>query len=170
MNIKLFGIGLCAALGLISPVQAQPLFTTRIINMNSDAIAPVTLDRQGMNTSAGSGYGKEASAWAVSQIIQLAVNSQIGENPNSVASIHQALKAGQGLPISDRSQAIPGDIVIAAQDGHIGICLNAGCTKVVSNLASEAKFSWLTDADFNDLSSRGKSAIYRMVDLALLYF
>ena len=87
MNIKLFGIGLCAALGFISRVQAQPLFTTRIINMNSDAIAQVTLTRQGMNTSAGSGYGKEASAWAVSQIIQLAVNSQIGENPNSVASI-----------------------------------------------------------------------------------
>lgn len=154
MQIKALGFCFCAALlGFVIPVEAQVKDT---ISLSQEVLAAI-----GMDTSAGPEHGMLASAWAINQLVKKALGYQIGSNPDSVLSIHEALKAGQGKKVTERSNALPGDLIIAEQDMHIGVCMNHGCTKIASNLASKASFGWLPEAASKDIF-QGESAIYRL--------
>lgn len=169
MKFKACQLSVCAAmLCLISPAEAQN-YEPSLLNVSSVAINQEVSHNLGMDTSTGPGNGKLASAWAVNQILAKAVGYSIGKDSNSVLSVEESLKAGQGILISDHSVAIPGDIIVASQDNYIGICLDNGCNKVISNLASKAQFGWLTNSNFDDLLKE-PSKIYRVVDLQLLQF
>lgn len=89
----------------------------------------------------------------------------IGSNPNLVFSVRDALESGRGQRITNRSQAVAGDLVLALGAGsrqHIGICQNNGCTEVLSNSSSKASFSWRSDTDFGGYYGV-PSKIYRVV-------
>jgi predicted chitinase len=100
----------------------------------------------GESTTAGPANGNEACAWEVNRVLQDAVGHPIGNNPNYEPSVEAALQTGAGTPVPP-SQAHAGDIVVfdnaAANKGHIGFCMNDGCTQVVSNSSSHAAFNWV---------------------------
>jgi predicted chitinase len=100
----------------------------------------------GESTASGPANGNEACAWEVNRILQDSVGHTIGGNPNYEPSIEAALQTGAGTPVSP-TQAHAGDIVVfdnaAANKGHIGFCMNDGCTQVVSNSSSHAAFNWV---------------------------
>jgi hypothetical protein len=114
---------------------------------------------QGANTSAGPGNGRVACAWAVNNVLTNAGMAPL--DSNSVASMESALTSGRGTLV-DQSSAVPGDIVVQAQDGHVGICMNNGCTQVVSNSSSKGSFSWISDTNFSPSYSGGPSRIYQV--------
>jgi hypothetical protein len=75
--------------------------------------------------------------------------------------MENALTAGRGTLVSP-AQAMPGDIVIQAQDGHVGICMNVGCTQVLSNSSSNASFTWVSNTSFSPSYSGGPGRIYQV--------
>lgn len=85
----------------------------------------------------------------------------LGENPNYVPSLVDALKSDRGQPIK-RSDAKAGDLVIAYEEAHIGIGLDNLCATVLSNSSSRARFSWESDTDFDNYYG-GDSTIYRLI-------
>jgi predicted chitinase len=118
----------------------------------------------GMSSRSGPGGGNVACAWAVNKVLNKSGISTIGKNPNLVFSVRDALEAGRGQQIS-RSQASAGDLVLAMGSGsrqHIGICMNQGCTQVLSNSSSRKSFSWISDTDFSGTYGV-PSKIYRVV-------
>lgn len=153
------GLGLfVTVLGFVSPAHAEPDPWT------SNAISQKLSERIGMDTSNGPGNGVFATAWAVNKIVKEALGFQLGKNPDFVNLIEAALKSGQGEVIRDRFRSIPGDIVVGAGGNLIvGICLNYGCSNVISNSASDAKLSWISTTDFDGIFP-GSSTIYRVVD------
>jgi predicted RNA-binding Zn ribbon-like protein len=70
-----------------------------------------------------------------------------------------ALQSGRGTLISP-SAAQAGDIVIEGNDGHVGICMNDGCTQVLSNSSSKASFSWVSGTNFS--GTGGTSRVYQL--------
>ena len=72
-----------------------------------------------------------------------------------VPNISDGLNAGWAKLV-DQGETVPGDIVI--QGGfdrdlgmnHIGICMNQGCTDVLSDSNSRQTFSWRSGPDFYD--------------------
>jgi cell wall-associated NlpC family hydrolase len=118
----------------------------------------------GTNTSAlfgaAGGWGTEACMFSVNQILQNALGKTLagdtGYVPNGVA----ALQAGGGVQIS-QSEAQPGDIAVADGEGHIGICLNVGCTQVISNSSSNGSFTWVSNGNFAP-SYTGPSTFYQV--------
>jgi hypothetical protein len=97
------------------------------------------------SSRAGPGGGNVACDWALHHFcLYPAGIKKIGDNPDYVPSTHAALKAGRGRKVS-RAEAIPGDIWVAPNEGHIGVCTTAGCTKVLSNSSIKACFCWLGD-------------------------
>jgi hypothetical protein len=113
------------------------------------------------NTSAGPDGGNLACAWAVNRVLSNAGIRPIGSNPNYVPSVEADLRSGRGTQIT-QAQAAPGDIVIASNAGHIGICLNQGCTQVRSNSSSRAQFTWDSNFNFSGTYGRGQSRVYRL--------
>ncbi|MEO1744308.1 MAG: hypothetical protein AAFR99_21210, partial [Cyanobacteria bacterium J06629_9] len=113
------------------------------------------------NTAAGPDGGNLACAWAVNRVLSNAGIQPIGSNPNYVPSVEADLRGGRGTQIG-QSQAAPGDIVIASNVGHIGICLNQGCTQVRSNSSSRAQFTWDSNFNFNGVYGGGQSRVYRL--------
>jgi hypothetical protein len=88
----------------------------------------------------------------------------------AVAGVEQALNGGRGVPVS-ATEAQPGDINIVDMGNkrHIGICLNVGCTEVVSNSSSRARrgepsFTWVSDGYFTPSYGGGRRAIYRVTN------
>jgi hypothetical protein len=75
--------------------------------------------------------------------------------------MENALDSGRGTLVSP-AQAQPGDIVIQAQDGHVGICMNVGCTQVLSNSSSNASFTWVSNTSFSPSYSGGPGRIYQL--------
>jgi hypothetical protein len=124
-------------------------------------IAQVSQQLRGMDTSAGPDGGNLACAWAVNKVLKKATGKTIGDNTDFVPSVETALQSGEGIQVG-RSKAVAGDIVIAGNQGHIGICQNAGCTRVLSNSSSRAKFSWESDTDFGGFYGGEPSRIYRV--------
>lgn len=119
----------------------------------------------GMSSRSGPGGGNVACAWAVNRVLNRAGIRTIGSNPNLVVSVQSALNAGRGTQIANRSQAAAGDLVLAVGGGksqHIGICMNNGCTRVLSNSSSKASFRWISDTDFGG-NYNVRSKIYRVV-------
>ncbi len=112
-------------------------------------------------TSSGPSSGRLACAWAVNRVLSNAGIQPLGSNPNYVPSVEAALRGGRGTPVS-QSQAQAGDIVIASNAGHIGICLNQGCTRVRSNSSSRARFTWDSNFNFDGEYGGGQSRVYRV--------
>ena len=123
------------------------------------AIANAANAYKGTSTANGPGNGTVACAWAVNNVLTNAGVAPL--DSSSVASMESALQNGRGTLI-DASQAQAGDIVIQAQDGHVGICQNAGCTQVISNSSSHASFSWVSNTSFAPSYSGGPGRIYRV--------
>jgi hypothetical protein len=124
-------------------------------------------DSYGMDSSRSGlpGGGNVACAWAVNRVLNQAGISTVGSNPNLVFSVRDALEAGRGQEIKARSQAQAGDLALALGSGnkqHIGICMNDGCTQVISNSSSRQSFTWKSDTDFGGYYGV-PSKIYRVV-------
>jgi hypothetical protein len=128
---------------------------------NPSKIAQVTQRLKGMDTSAGPDGGNLACAWSVNKVLKQSIGRTIGSNPDYVPSVEAALQSGAGVRIG-AAQAVAGDIVIAGTAGHIGICQNTGCTSVLSNSSSRAKFAWESDTNFGGYYGGQSSRIYRV--------
>lgn len=135
-----------------------PTIATSQLN---NAIANAATTLRGMSTADGPDGGNNACAWSINRVLQQAGIPPLGENPNYVPSLVDALKSDRGQPIK-RSDAKAGDLVIAYEEAHIGIGLDNLCATVLSNSSSRARFSWETDTDFDDYYG-GESTIYRLI-------
>jgi hypothetical protein len=124
-------------------------------------IARVAQQMKGMDTSAGPDGGNLACAWSVNKVLKQSIGKTIGSNTDYVPSVEAALQSGEGTRMG-RSQAVAGDIVIAGNQAHIGICQNTGCTRVLSNSSSRAKFLWESDTDFSGYYGSEPSRVYRV--------
>lgn len=155
-----------------APLQAQPVAQpivaatqtvreeTSLAPLNQ-AILDAALKLKGMNTSAGPERGNKACAWTFNRVLESAGIKTLGANPNLVSSLRQDLEGGRGRRVS-RDEALAGDLVFAPGDAHIGVGLEPGCRRVLSNSSSRAKFVWESNIDF-DGSYRGQSTIYRLL-------
>ena len=124
-----------------------------------NSISASAISYRGTSTAGGPGNGTVACAWAVNNVL-----TQAGIAPldsSSVQSMENALTSGRGTQV-DSASAQPGDIVIQAGDGHVGICMNVGCTQVLSNSSSHASFSWVSDTSFAPSYTGGPGRIYRV--------
>jgi hypothetical protein len=128
---------------------------------NSIAAAAAAAQQSKMSSAnaPGTDGGRKACAWAVNQV--LTSDGVAPLDTNSVQSMENALTSGRGTLV-DPSQAMPGDIVIQAQDGHVGICMNVGCTQVISNSSSNASFTWVSNTSFSQSYSGGPGRIYQL--------
>jgi hypothetical protein len=122
-------------------------------------IDAATVANCGMSSASGPGNGSVSCAWAVNKVLTSAGIANI--DSTSVQSMENALQAGRGTLVSP-SQAMPGDIVIQAQDGHVGICVNVGCSQVLSNSSSNASLTWISNTSFSPSYSGGPGRIYRV--------
>jgi hypothetical protein len=128
---------------------------------SSATIADATQKMMGFSTAAGPGDGNLACAWAVNKVL-----SDAGVPPldgDSVRQMETALQGGRGTRIN-QSSAQPGDIVIVTDGAraHTGICLNTGCSQVISNSSSNKSFSWKSGPDFAPSYGAGVGRIYRV--------
>lgn len=105
----------------------------------------------GTSTKDGPGNGRVACAYSVNKVLKNAGITPLGKNPNLVDSVKEALKNGRGMEITDPTQYKAGDLAIigSGEKAHIGICLDNGCTKVLSNSRSLAIFKWISKKDFH---------------------
>lgn len=117
----------------------------------------------GMNTSAGPDGGANACAWTINNVLAKAGIRPLGANPNYVPSVVDDLKTGRGQKVL-AAQAKAGDIIIAKDQRHIGICLKDGCSEVLSNSSSRASFRWKSSRTFDGVYDQygGSEEIYRV--------
>jgi hypothetical protein len=125
----------------------------------ANSIANAAAAYKGTSTANGPGGGTVSCAWAVNNVLANAGIAPL--DADSVQSMENALTSGRGTLV-DPSQAQPGDIVIQAGDGHVGICINVGCTQVLSNSSSHASFSWVSNTSFSPSYSGGPGRIYQL--------
>jgi hypothetical protein len=106
--------------------------------------------------------GRKACAYAVNEVLKMAGVAPMGGL--SVVNMEAELRKGRGAHIPT-SKAVPGDLVIVTGAGnHVGICLSAGCTEVISNSSSNASFSWISGPNFTP-SYRGlQGRVYRVTN------
>jgi hypothetical protein len=117
--------------------------------------------------------GKLACARMVNMAIDRALGYQVGQNTLYVPSIVEDLDKGKGKRL-DQKQSIRGDIAISNGTDyanglwHIGICMNDGCSLVLSNSPFQSEFSWLTNSNFDGAFDQlpGKTTFYRIVQKA----
>jgi Protein of unknown function (DUF4231) len=142
------------------PSASAPAQQTAIADLNARILASA-LKLRGMSTADGPDGGNNACAWTVNKVLQDAGISPIGDNPNYVPAVLDALKQGRGQSVSKES-AKAGDLVVADGEAHIGIGLTDCCSRVLSNSSSRACFVWESDTDFDGYYG-GQSTIYRLV-------
>ncbi len=114
--------------------------------------------------------GKLACARMVNMVLERALGYQVGQNTLYVPSIVADLDKGQGKRI-DQNQSVRGDIAISNgtdyNNGqwHIGICMNDGCSLVLSNSPFQSEFSWLTGITFEGAFDQypGEPTFYRIL-------
>ncbi len=128
----------------------------------NQAILTAALSLRGMNTAEGPDGGRNACAWTLNRVLRKAGISTLGENPNLVSSLVQEIKRGRGKQVS-KAEALAGDLVIAHGEAHIGVGLNDGCKRVLSNSSSRARFVWESGTDFDGYYG-GSSTIYRLIE------
>ena len=99
-------------------------------------------------------------------------NAKVGTvDGDSVIDMEKVLVQGRGARIN-QSQAVPGDLVILLQartssgkvGNHVGICLNTGCTQVISNSSSKKTFSWVSGSTFSPSYTGGTPRFYRVTN------
>ncbi len=127
----------------------------------NQAIVAAAQSLLGMCTIEGPDAGNNACAWSLNRVLVKAGISPLGDNPNYVPSLVEALRNGRGQEVS-RSEAKAGDLVVAFGEAHIGVGLDEGCQTVLSNSSSRASFRWESNTDF-DGSYGGASTIYRLI-------
>jgi peptidoglycan hydrolase-like protein with peptidoglycan-binding domain len=137
-----------------------PTPQTLVAQLNQ-AILKAALSLKGMDTSGGPDGGNNACAWSLNRVLQTAGIPALGENPNYVPSLLDALIGGRGKQVS-KDEALAGDIVIACGEAHVGVALDDGCNTVLSNSSSRARFVWESDTDFDGYYG-GSSTIYRLI-------
>jgi len=108
--------------------------------------------------------GDCACAWEVNNILASFGLKKLGANTNFVPSLEADLKAGRGVLIPNTSQnpAQPGDIVVQADQGHVGVCITKMCTTVYSTSSSHGKFS-TNDGPSIFLPASEPGRIYRVI-------
>ncbi|NJP10836.1 MAG: hypothetical protein HC866_16300 [Leptolyngbyaceae cyanobacterium RU_5_1] len=116
---------------------------------------------RGMCTTDGPDGGNNACAWSINQVLAKAGIAPLGDNPNYVPSLVEALQGDRGQQVS-RSAAKAGDLVVANGEAHIGIGMDEGCHTVLSNSSSRGAFQWESDIDFDGYYG-GSSTIYRLI-------
>lgn len=132
-----------------------------VADLNAEIVAAANRLRN-ISTAEGPDGGNNACAWTVNKVLKEAgITPPLGENPNYVPSLLEALKRGRGQQVS-KAEAKAGDLVIAYEEAHIGIGLDDGCNRVLSNSSSRARFCWESDIDF-DWAYQGESTIYRLI-------
>ena len=123
-------------------------------------IATAAIALEGMSTADGPDGGNQACAWAVNKVLTAAGVAPL--DTDSVPALENALTSGRGTLI-DSSSARAGDIVVEGGDQwHVGICMNNGCTRVISNSSSRASFRWISDTNFDSYYGGTPSRIYRV--------
>ncbi|HEY9631770.1 MAG TPA: peptidoglycan-binding domain-containing protein [Coleofasciculaceae cyanobacterium] len=127
----------------------------------NQTLLTAALNLRGMSTAEGPDGGNNACAWSINRVLHKAGISPLGENPNYVPSLVDALKGGRGQLVS-RSEALAGDLVVAYEEAHVGVGLDEGCATVLSNSSSRACFIWESSTDFDDYYG-GPSTIYRLI-------
>jgi hypothetical protein len=142
-----------------APTPAQTSGPVPPPDNTQTGIAAATNAYIGASTAAGPDGGNKACAWAVNNILKNAGIAPI--DGDSVPRMEAALLSGRGSLI-EQSSAVPGDIVIQAQTSHVGICLNVGCTQVISNASGNATFTWRSGTDFAPSYKAGPGRIYRV--------
>lgn len=154
----------CLAANVIRPISNPPAsgpsgISTASTGAASSRISSAANAYRGASTASGPGGGRLACAWAVNNVLRNAGVSTI--DGDTVVSMESVLQSGRGTPI-DQSAAQPGDLVIEAGAGHVGICLNSGCSQVISNSSSRARFDWISSTSFSPSYSNGPGRIYRV--------
>lgn len=158
--------------GIIGPQTAGVYFRILVSNQTNHAaqspmadlntaIVAATQQLFGMCTVEGPDNGQNACAWSVNQVLRTANLPALGDNPNYVPSLLEALINGRGMEVK-RADAKAGDLVIAYGEAHIGIGLDDGCRTVLSNSSSRGQFCWKSDTDFDGYYG-GSSSLYRLV-------
>ncbi|KAM3089855.1 M23 family peptidase [Phormidesmis sp. 146-35] len=137
--------------------------SSKAVNGVNTKITNTTKQLFGMNTSAGPDGGANACAWTVNKVLAEAGIRPLGANPNYVPSVVDDLRANRGQKIL-AAQAKAGDIIIAKDQRHIGICLKDGCSEVLSNSSSRASFRWKSSRTFDGAYDQygGSEEIYRV--------
>lgn len=127
---------------------------------------------QGMPTDnryspAATKNGRLSCAWAVNEVLKDAGIKPLGANQLHVLSVERDLQNGRGVAVAP-SDARAGDIVLVDRPGtayqHIGVCLNNGCTKAISNSSAAASFSWISDGHFSPTYTGARRSIYRVTN------
>jgi hypothetical protein len=134
--------GASGALVCTSPAGA-PQGTGR-----TQSIYQTAQSMQGLSTANSPTGGNVACAWVVNEVLYKAIGKRIGDSPNYVPSVQAALASGQGVEIP-ASQARPGDLAIAKDMQHIGICTANGCSQILSNSSTRSSFSWRSNGNFD---------------------
>ncbi len=128
------------------------------------------ISNKGKGTADGPDRGNNACAFAVNKFAIIPAGLKMlgapippWNLPVAVAACEAVLKSNRGKLVS-RAEAVPGDIWI--QSGkHIGICTTVGCTRVLSNSSSRAKFMWDDEIDkVNRVYGGTKEKIYRVLN------
>ncbi len=115
---------------------------------------------QGQNTSAGPANGALACAWAVNNVLRNANVSSV--DGNSVRDMESVMRSGRGSQVS-QGTAVCGDIVlVTGSSNHVGICMNTGCTQVLSNSSGRRSFSWQSGPTFAPSYNDPNFRIYRV--------
>ena len=105
--------------------------------------------------------GRLACAYAVNEVLKLAGLAPMGTL--AVSQIERALTGGRGVRVA-QSSTVPGDIDIEAGGGHVGVCLNQGCSSVVSNSSNATSFTWRSGPDFLPSYRNGAGRFYRVTN------
>jgi len=143
------------------PLKPTPPVTAGAIPQK---IYQAAIAAKGKSTASGPGGGNVACAWATNNFCVVPAGlKKIGSNPDYVPSMVQALNGGRGRKVP-RAQAVSGDIWISPNEGHVGVCVTAGCTRVLSNSSSRASFAWEDAIDsVNRNYGGGSEQIYRVL-------
>ena len=119
--------------------------------------------RYNESSADGPDGGNLACAYEVNRVLQDALGHKIGRYPDSVESVEEGLKR-EGTHIGAQ-WARPGDVVVfLGSGGHIGFCINDGCTQVLSNSSSKARFSWIDSMSAYNRTYGAQGRIYRIND------
>lgn len=125
--------------------------------------AAIAYEGTSTRNAPGTQGGKLACAWAVNEVFKDAGLRPIGNS--AVRNMESAMQAGRGFRMAQNS-ARCGDVVILTESrgSHVGICLNAGCTSVLSNSSSRRSFTWRSAPDFRPSYKSGAFRIYRVTN------
>jgi hypothetical protein len=150
------------ATGITSATHPGQLISRSNGNATQQRIVNAINAHYNESTAAGPDGGNLACAWEVNRVLQDAIGHTIGGAgcKDSVNCVDGQLRAGAGTRINP-SQAHAGDVVVW-YDHHIGFCINDGCSQVVSNSSSAARFRWTASRSSVESYFGVGSRIYRV--------